>query len=91
MALIDNVKLALRIKSSSFDDELQNLIDACKVDMNISGVEVISETEPLTERAIIFYCKGNFGYDDKAEKFQDAYEKLKIAMSLSGDYKNEVV
>lgn len=87
MALLDDVRLSLRIKNSAYDTEIQDLIDSCKIDLGISGVQEIDETEPLTAQAIKLYCKGHFGYDENSEKFQQAYESLKIVMALASDYK----
>ena len=87
MLLIDDIKLSLRIKNTAYDKEIQDLIDACKIDLNIAGVQEVDETEPLTAQAIKLYCKGNFGYDENSDKFQQAYESLKIVMALASDYK----
>ena len=87
MALIDDVKLSLRIKNIAYDSEIQGLIDTCKVDLKVAGVEKVEETEPLTAQAIKLYCKANFGYDENSEKFTQAYESLKIVMALASDYK----
>lgn len=87
MALIDDVKLSLRIKNIAYNSEIQDLIDTCKVDLRVAGVEKVEETEPLTAQAIKLYCKANFGYDEYSEKFQQAYESLKIVMALSIEYK----
>jgi hypothetical protein len=38
MALIDDVKLACRVTSSTFDSELNMLIDSAKIDLGIAGV-----------------------------------------------------
>jgi hypothetical protein len=47
--------------------------------------------DPLIERAIILYVKANFGYtqDVDAKRFADAYENLRRALVLSGDYNTE--
>ena len=87
MALINDIKLSLRIKNTAYDTEIQDLIDACKIDLGIGGVQSVDETEPLTAQAIKLYCKGHFGYDENSEKFQQAYESLKIVMALASDYK----
>lgn len=39
--MLQKVKLALRIKSNKFDDEIQDLISACKIDLSISGVRKV--------------------------------------------------
>ena len=87
MALIDDVKLVLRIKTTAYDTEITDLIAMAKVDLSVGGVEVVTDTEPLTKQAIKLYCKAHFGYDDNSEKFAEAYESLKISMALCDDYK----
>lgn len=90
MAILDNVKTALRIKNTAYDAEITSFISACKIDLSIGGVKIIEETDALTEQAIKLYCKANFGYEENSEKFAQAYTSLKHAMALCGDYNTEV-
>lgn len=85
--MVEKIKLALRIKNDAYDDEIQDLIDACKVDLSVGGVETVDDDDALISQAIKLYCKGNFGYDENSQKYIDAYEKLKQSMTLCGDYK----
>jgi uncharacterized phage protein (predicted DNA packaging) len=86
--MLESVKLALRVTISDFDEEIQDLIDAAKSDLSIAGVDIINEDDPLIRRAIITYCKANFGYDNpEAERFQQSYDMLKQHLSLSYDYR----
>lgn len=85
--LIQKLRKRLRISSESFDDEINDLISACKQDLKVSGIYG-SEKDPLYFQAIVLYVKAHFGTNDESEKFAEAYESLKIAMSLSGEYKN---
>ncbi len=95
MALLDEVKKALRISASNtlFDDEVDTLIKAARLDLIQAGVsELIVNgdvtTDPLIKRALITYAKANFGYDNpEAERFENAYVMLKQHLSLYGDYK----
>jgi len=85
--MLEKIKLALRVSGNIFDLEIQDLIDAAKIDLKISGVAKINETDALIQRAIIVYCKANFGYDNnEAERFQKSYDMLKQHLSLAGDY-----
>lgn len=85
--MLDKVKLALRVSGTVFDLEIQDLIDAAKLDLQISGVVKVDEEDALIQRAIIVYCKANFGYDNnEAERFQKSYDMLKQHLSLAGDY-----
>ena len=87
--LLAPVKLWLRISSNKMDDELAQTIDACKLDLQNSGVKKLDSSDPLIQQAVKLYCKAQFGYDDSAGKFTEAYEHLKAALSLSGDYNAE--
>lgn len=86
--MLEKVKLALRLKSSTFDKEIIGLIDACKLDLRLAGVDRIMEDDALIERAVILYCKANFGYGDEKGKFQMAYNALRDSLSLAGDYRD---
>jgi len=96
MEMIPVVKLALRISPSNaeFDEEVQTLIDAARLDLKQAGIssELVDAIEPdaLIKRAIITYCKAHFGYDNpEADRFNDAYIMLKQHLSLYGDYQDE--
>lgn len=85
--MLASIKLALRIKSSAFDEEINELIESSKIDLQISGITKIKEEDPLIRQAIKTYCKANFGLDNKdREKYQSSYESLKQHLSLCGDY-----
>ena len=85
--MLYDVKSSVRIINNKFDVELVDLIDAAKMDLLIAGVTKVDENDPLIKRAIILYCKANFGLDNKdSEKYQNSYENLKEKLSLCGDY-----
>lgn len=90
--LLGDVKLALRIKTTALDTEITDLIEACKLDLSISGIVVIDETDSLIKRAIILYCKANFGLNEKDnEKYQKSYDLLKEHLALCSDYNTGVI
>lgn len=85
--MLEKVKLSLRISTSSMDSEITDLISACKVDLSISGVKKIVEDDPIILRAIVLYCKANFGINNKESyKYQKSYDLLKQSLSLCGEY-----
>jgi uncharacterized phage protein (predicted DNA packaging) len=89
MALLDDVKKALRVSNVDHNTEIEDLIAAAKHDLKITGLEaeVVDETDPLIKRAIITYCKAYFGYDNPdMERLVRAYESLKSHLTLSNDY-----
>lgn len=87
MALLDDVKPALRTTADEFDVEITDLINAAIADLQQAGIYSPVETDPLIKRAVILYCKAHFGYDNpEAERFQQSYEMLKNHLSMSADY-----
>ena len=87
MALIDDIKKVLGMTTIAKDAELADLILSAKLDLKISGVDIIEETDPLIKRAITVYCQANFVQDNAiAERFLNSYTMLKTHLSLSSDY-----
>lgn len=84
------VKTSLRITSDLFDDDLTELIETCKADMTVKGVEVIDESNMLTRQAIKLYCRASFANGDVKERelYNDRYIKLVEAMALCSLYES---
>lgn len=94
MALLDEVKVALRVTSDAFDTEIQGLIEAAKRDLNRVGVdEALVDSDPLAKMAVVLFAKSRFGYDNSdAPRFEDAYRQtvvdiLNSPTSYGGDGK----
>lgn len=86
MALIDDVKLALRITNTTHNTEITDLISAATADLTLAGIDT-STVDALIKRAIILYCKTHFGYDNPdADRIGEAYRLLKTHLSLAADY-----
>lgn len=85
--MLEAVKLALRIKTNKFDSELNDLISAAKADLKLCGIQDKGDTDPLIKRAVILYCKANFGADPDSEKYQQSYDMLKGSLQIAGDYR----
>ena len=92
--LLDDVKLALRISNTSYDSEITDLIDQAKADIKLVGVleSKIVDTDILIKRAIVTYCKSNFGWSNTdAERLQQSYEAIRNHLSMSIEYTVEVI
>lgn len=94
MALLDEVKVALRVTSDAFDTEIRGLIEAAKRDLNRVGVdEALVDSDPLAKMAVVLFAKSRFGYDNSdASRFEDAYRQtvvdiLNSPTSYGGDGK----
>lgn len=86
--MLEIVKNSLKISTNIFDGDLKRMIEACKIDLSMSGIKKVDEENALIQQAIILYCKVNFERkpDVETERLEKAYRNLKIAISLCGDY-----
>lgn len=85
-----DVKSALRISGDDLDVEVKDLIEAAKADLILSGINQskVIDTDPLIRRAVILYCKVNFGYEEVkvAQRFLSSYISLKNHLAISVEY-----
>lgn len=88
--MLEKVKLALRITTNAFDSELNDLIDAAKIDLGIAGVDVPVTTDQaadvIVNKAIITYCKLNFGEPDEYDRLKASYDEQKAQLSMATGY-----
>ena len=86
MAMIDDVRLALRITTTAFDNELTVLIGAAKLDLGIAGVTLPAELDDICKTAIITYCKVHFGEPDDYDRLKASYDEQKAQLSMATGY-----
>lgn len=84
--MLEKVKLALRITTAVFDSEIEGLIAAALADLGIAGVIVLDETDPLIIRAVITYCRANFGAPDEYERLKASYDEQKSQLQTATGY-----
>ena len=84
MVTLEQAKTNLRITTDRLDDEIEQAIKACYADLAMAGVLSVEGT--LADMAVRLYCRWQFGFDGKPERYEKAYTGLKNAMSLCGDY-----
>lgn len=93
MALLDDVKVACRVTTTAFDNELSDLISAAFADIGITDVDpnllTSADTVPLIKRAVLTYCKMNFGTVDDGvyDRLKDSYDEQKRQLMMSGTYR----
>lgn len=79
--MLAKVKLALRVTTNAFDTEINGLIEAACADLGVVGVEALETTEdPLLTRAIITYCRLNFGSPEDYDRLKRSYDEQKAQM-----------
>ena len=87
-----NVKTALGISASVYDEELAALIASAEADLKLSGIIAYEETDPLIVTAVTAYCQSNRGTDvDKRQKYVEMYKAQKRNLMLASEYTEAVV
>ena len=88
--MLAKVKLALRVTTTAYDNDLNDLIDAAKIDLGIAGVELPSTLDAICERAIITYCKLHFlGLSDNEwDRLKASYDEQKAQLTMATGYTN---
>lgn len=84
--MLDKVKLALRIATTAFDSELNDLIAAALADLGLAGVTTLTETDPLIIRAVTTYCRVNFGQPDDYDRLKASYDEQKAQLQMATGY-----
>jgi ATP phosphoribosyltransferase len=86
--LLAAAKLALRITTDVFDAEIIDLVDAAVVDLGIAGVTLGAESEidAIVRRAVMTYCRLNFGQPDDYDRLKASYDEQKAQLVTATGY-----
>lgn len=85
--MLEAVKLAMRIVTNAYDNEITRLISAACADLGIVGVTAESTTtDPLLRQAIVTYCRLNFGTPDDYDRLKASYNEQKAQLSMATGY-----
>lgn len=85
---LERVKLALRVVTDAFDDELTLLIQAAQKDLRIAGANGsnVNANDALVLLAITTYCKMHFGAPDEFDRLKRSYDEQKAQLSTATGY-----
>lgn len=88
--MLAKVKLALRVTTTAYDNDLNDLINAAKLDLGIAGVDLPTTLDAVCERAIITYCKLHFlGLSDNEwDRLKASYDEQKAQLTMATGYTN---
>lgn len=82
--MLELVKTSMRLTTDVYNDELLFLIESAMEDLGIAGVIVADDLESLdaiTKKAIITYCKMNFGLPEDYDKLKESYDEQKAQLA----------
>ena len=85
-ALITSAKLALRITTDAFDDQVSDLLEAALLDLGVAGVVVPNTIDAIVKQAAITYVRLHFGQPDDYDRLKASYDEQKAQLSMCSGY-----
>ena len=85
--LLASVKVALRINTTAFDGEIENLIDDCLSELSMLGIyDANLADDQQIEATVKYYCKARFGAAEDAEKWERIYRDKLTKLLIAAGY-----
>ena len=84
--MLEKVKMALRLSTTAYDNELNVYINSAKIDLGIAGVELPATLDAICEMAIITYCRMHFGTPDNYDRLKASYDEQKAQLRTATGY-----
>lgn len=84
--LIEKAKLAMRITTNDFDDQISDLIETAALDLGVAGVEVPEGVDHLVTQAAITYVRMHFGQPDEYDRLKKSYDEQKAQLVTCTGY-----
>lgn len=85
-AILETAKMALRVTTDAYDDEIASLIESAQLDMNVAGVEVPEALDGIINTAVVTYVKLHFGDPDNYDRLKASYDEQKAQLVTCTGY-----
>lgn len=93
MDILQRVKTAKRIGHSKLDEEINDLIEACKLDLDRLGIKksLIENPDAQIRQAIVLYCLSNLSDDINFNKaYGESYQYQVDSLRKTRKYTEDV-
>ena len=84
--MLESMKLALRITTDDFNDQIQDGIDYVKKELHTLGVQFYSIDDARIKRLVELHLKEVFNYENKGDWYAKKYQDLMNQITLQEDY-----
>lgn len=88
--MLEKIKLSMRIFHTMLDTDITSNIAACMLELQRVGISKEKTKEDSEDALIVkaaeMYCKWQYDFNQKGEQFEQAFCKLRDALSLCEDY-----
>ena len=87
-AEIAAAKMARRIKTDAYDQQISDLLDAAALDLGVAGVVIPAEQGLLVQTAKITYFLMHFGEPANYDRLKASYDEQKAQLASCTGYTN---
>lgn len=86
--MLNRVKMALRITTDAFNDEITGLISAALLDLGVGDISdaTLADPDELVTLAVVTYVKMHFGQPEEYDRLKASYWEQKAQLITSGEY-----
>lgn len=84
--MLEAVKKALGLTVDVYDDELEDLIDAALLDLDLAGVRGYQEGDKLVLQAVKTYVRAHFKSPDDYDRLAASYDAQKGQLQIATGY-----
>jgi len=84
--MLEKAKMALRITTNAYNEEITDLIAAAKLDLGIAGVTAAGAPDELCQRAILTYVRMHFGSPPDYDRLKASYDEQKAQLQMASGY-----
>lgn len=84
--LVAKAKTALRVSSTMYDEQLDELISAAMLDLGIAGVKLPTQSDALCNIAIVTYVCLHFGQPEDYDRLKRSYDEQKAQLQTATGY-----
>ena len=85
-AEIAAAKMARRIKTDAYDQQISDLLDAAALDLGVAGVSIPAEQGLLVQTAKITYFLMHFGEPTNYDRLKASYDEQKAQLASCTGY-----
>lgn len=84
--MIEQIRKALRLTTTAYDDELISLQQAALLDLQATAGVVTESMDPLIQRAVITYVRLHFGAPENYAQLKASYDEQKAQLMMCSNY-----
>ena len=86
--MLEAVKKALDVTVDDYDKEIEELIDAALMDMELTGINIRNRRDPRILMAVKTFCRINFKSPPDYDRLKASYDEQKAQLTMATGFTN---